>query len=165
MVAGGCACLDSECLDSFWPSLEYTCNLCLFTQAWLFSVYNEQTWPFGTCLCLRLIRVIDSSVARLWLLDLIAHLFPIQTKATICTQCISSYQWITAICTCWRWAFEEVTGLLEIQSWKLKSNRIKVDYGEVQVLYSVTNWSSPSSVLQVWGGGFENQQKSCYFSC
>ena len=60
MVAGGCACLDSECLDSFSSSLEYTCNLCLFTQAWLFSVYNEQTWPFGTCLCLRLIRVIES---------------------------------------------------------------------------------------------------------
>ena len=90
MVAGGCACLDSECLDSFSSSLEYTCNLCLFTQAWLFSVYNEQTWPFGTCLCLRLIRVIDSSVARLWLLDLIARLFPIQIKATICSQCISS---------------------------------------------------------------------------
>jgi hypothetical protein len=34
--------------------------------------------------CLRLIKVIESSVA------LIAHHFPIQTKATICTQCISS---------------------------------------------------------------------------
>jgi hypothetical protein len=64
--------------------------LCLFAQIWHFSVYYEQTRPFGTCLCLRLIRVIASSVAHLWLPALNAHFFPIQTKATICTQFISS---------------------------------------------------------------------------
>jgi hypothetical protein len=31
--------------------------LCLFAQTWSFNVHYEQTWPFGTWLCLRLIKV------------------------------------------------------------------------------------------------------------
>ena len=45
----------------------------------LVFIMNKQ--PFGTCLCLRLIRVIASSVAHLWLPALNAHFFPIQPKA------------------------------------------------------------------------------------
>ena len=147
MVAGGCACLDSECLDSFWSSLEYTCNLCLFTQAWLFSVYNEQTWPFGTCLCLRLIRVIESSVARLWLPVLIAHLIPksdqshnmylefFLMKINNCHLRAVGGGNACPLQSGWR----ALTDLLEKQSPDSERHSTKASFGEVQVLHSIAN--------------------------
>jgi hypothetical protein len=54
----------------------HAAGLCLFAQTQHFSVYYKQTGPFGTCLCLRLIRITESSVAHLWLPVIIAHLFP-----------------------------------------------------------------------------------------
>ena len=129
-----------------------TC-LCLFAQPWLYGVIMNKQRPLGTCLCLRLKSVIDA-VACPWLPALIAHLFPNQTKITICTQCISSYRWISATSAWWRWVCtlaegkpasllktgcRVVTILLEIQNWELKSNRMKAVCGEVQVLYLVAN--------------------------